>query len=507
MMKKENKDYIVLMAMILTTLLSKMLGMVRDMLIAGDYGITYEADAFFIASRIPNNFFDFALSAAVVSTFIPIFNRTIHQKSEKEAFQYANHFLTFALILSGAVAFVLLILPEPLVSIFGPGLGVEASKLAAELTRYMAPVVIFATITFTFVGLMQSYGHYVMSSAISIFSNAVVIVYLMTLNSNFGLVGLAVAFTIGWGVQAVVQMPMMAREGYIYKPQLNLRSSDMRDTIRMTGPVLFSTWAQPASAMIISILASYYSGGVALMEYANRVYIIISGVLVYTITNYVFPKLSKTFSQKNKKGFGHVIEKSLELFIYFGLPVVFITVLFSEEMIRVLFERGLFDRTATVRAGRILGVFIWGLMGLGFKEILNRVYFAMGNSRLPLWITLVGIGLNLPLSIGLGRLMGLEGLALGATLSMVFSSGIMLAISIRRGLIANWVEFIKRFLSILFVDTVLFYGLSRILPTLQYGTLKTVVIMGGITLAYFACHVGLLKILKVGIPSLQMESY
>lgn len=193
MIKKDFREYSVLAIMIGTTLFGKMLGMVRDMLIANDYGISYEADAFFVASRIPNNFFDFALSAAVVSTFIPIFNRIMHREGKEEAFKYASHFLSFAMAIAVVVSAVLIIFPGPIVSVFGPGLSEEAANLATTLTQYMAPVVIFATVTFTYVGLMQSFSHFTLPSAISIFSNLVVILYLIFLNPRFGLYGLAIA--------------------------------------------------------------------------------------------------------------------------------------------------------------------------------------------------------------------------------------------------------------------------------------------------------------------------
>lgn len=507
MSKKDTKEYMILIVMILTTLMGKMLGMVRDILIAGEYGITYEADAFFVASRIPNNFFDFALSAAVVSTFIPIFNRTLQRKGKDQAFEYANHFLTAAIAAAAVVGMVLAIFPGPVVNIFGPGLSEEAATLAAMLTRYMAPVVIFATITFTFVGLMQSHGKYVLPSAISIFSNAVVILYLIFLNPRYGLLGLAIAFTLGWAVQAIVQMPLMAKEGYRYKPTFNLKTTEMKDTLKMTGPVLLSTWAQPANTMIISILASFYMGGVSLMEYANRVYIIVSGVLIYTITNYVFPKLSKTFSQKDREGFGFVIERSLELFLYFGIPVVFIVMLFSQEMIRILFERGAFDAEATAASGAILMFFIWGLIGLGLKEILNRVYFAMGNSKIPLLMTLIGILTNIPLSIVLSKYMGLVGLALGSTLAMTLSALVMVVLAIRGGLIDNWSRFVKIFIKVLTVDLTLFLGIHLTVGSLQTSILWMLVQIAGLSLVYLFAHVFGLKLLKVGIPTIQMEKY
>lgn len=507
MSKKDSKEYMILIIMIITTLLGKMLGMVRDILIAGQYGITYEADAFFVASRIPNNFFDFALSAAVVSTFIPIFNRTMQRKGKEEAFEYANHFLTLAIAAAAVVGLILALFPEPIINLFGPGLSAEATKLAASLTRFMAPVVIFATITFTFVGLMQSHGKYVLPAAISIFSNAVVILYLILLNPRYGLMGLAIAFTVGWAVQALVQMPLLGKEGYWYKPSLKVNSIEMKDTLKMTGPVLISTWAQPVNAMIISILASFHPGGVSLMEYANRVYIIISGVLIYTITNYIFPKLSKTFSKEDRKGFGFVIERSLELFIYFGVPVVFIVMLFSREMIGILFERGAFDADATKASGAILMFFIWGLIGLGLKEILNRVYFAMGNTKVPLWMTLIGILANIPLSIVLSNRMGLIGLALGSTLSMTLSALVMVIFTIRAQLIDNWRRFAQILIKTLIVDFILFIGIHMGVGTLETSVFMMLIQIAVLSMVYLAAHILGLKLLKVGIPTIQMRMY
>lgn len=505
MIKKDLKEYSVLAIMIGTTLFGKMLGMVRDMLIANDYGISYEADAFFVASRIPNNFFDFALSAAVVSTFIPIFNRIMHRKGKEEAFKYANHFLSFAMAIAVVVSGILIIFPGPIVSVFGPGLSEEAAKLATTLTQYMAPVVIFATVTFTYVGLMQSFSHFTLPSAISIFSNLVVILYLIFMNPRFGLYGLAIAFSLGWFIQALIQMPVMKKEGFVFRPALHLKSEAMRDTLRMTGPVLVSTWAQPVNAMIITVLASFYAGGVSLMEYANRVYIIISGVLIYTITNYIFPKLSKTFSSDDRVAFMGVVQRSVILFLYFGIPIVFLVTLYSSETIQILFLRGAFTEHAAETTSIILSFFIWGLIGLGIKEILNRVYFAMGNTKLPLIITVIGILINIPLSLLLSSFMGLNGLALASTVSMTLVTMVMMVVAMRQNIVSSVGILAKTTSKIIIVDCVLFLAFS--LLGISFGDRLLALVVELIFKAgvFMVLHVLILKTLKIGIPVIQMR--
>lgn len=499
-MKLKTHEYSILLFMVITTLLGKFLGLFRDMMIASAYGTSVSADAFFVASRIPNSFFDFALSAAIASTFIPIFNRIMKKNGKEESFEYTNRFMSFVLLVAFLVTGLLILFSKQVVGIFGPGLTDEGAALAIHLTKLMAPIVIFASVTYTYTGLMQSFDHFHMPAAVSIFSNALVIVYLLTLQKQFGLHGLAIAFTLGWFVQSLIQMPMMAKEGYRLKPTLKLRTPDMRDTLQMSLPILLTSWAQPITALVTTSLASFTGGGVSMMEYATRVYIIISGVLIYSITNYVFPKLSKAFSGNEQETFRRTISNSIIFFTYFAVPIIALVIAFRADIIDILFGRGAMTSDITSSIGDLLGILMLGLYAMGIKEIYSRVYFSMGDTKTPMKITLLSIAISVPTSFALYPLFDLKGLAIASTLSVIFMA-LLMANHMRRRL--TMTHPIAVSIKVLCVDAILFYALHTLYGSIEAnGLLLQIALISGLSILFLALHALLLFVLKQGIPKI-----
>jgi putative peptidoglycan lipid II flippase len=505
MIKENKKEYSILLIMIAMTLLSKFLGLYRDMLMASSYGVSMETDAFFVASRIPTYFFDFALSAAVVSTFIPIFNQIKARKDNKEAFIYANQFMSLGILLALISTLLLLVFPQVIVRIFGPGLNKETLEYAAVLTRVMSPVVIFAFITYTYVGLLQSFEHFNIAAIISVFSNLAVIIYMLFFSKDYGLTGLAVAFTIGWLIQSLVQLPVMKKEGYQFKFNFHWKNPSMKKTLSMSLPALIITWAQPLSTLISSVLASFYSGGVTVMEYAMRVFIIVTGVLVYSITNYIFPKLSTLYDPLNLRPFKEMAERTLRFFIYFALPVTLLLSYFSLEVVEILFLRGEFTPEQAALTGLLLRGLSFGLLGTGVREILNRIYFAIGDTKTPLKVTIIGLIFNVVLALLMSHLWGLRGLAFAVALTMILTSAYQWFLAWRTRVILLTKDSVVTLLKIIFVDLLLLATLVFLNIHGQGGILLKLIMLSVTGLLFMFLHIVILKLLKVSLPQIKKE--
>ena len=215
----ENKDHSTrtISVVMAITLLGKVLGLFRDHLMAVHYGTTgMEAKAFYIASRIPRVFFDVVFASAIAACFIPVFSEYLTQRGKKEAFRFGSNFLSVMALLTAVLTVLGILFAQPLVTLFADGYDPQTAELAASLTRVMFPTVLFTGVAFSFVGVLQSLGEFNVPALISVVSNLVIILYYLTLDQQFGIYGLAVAFLVGWFLQAAVQVPSLRRLGFRY---------------------------------------------------------------------------------------------------------------------------------------------------------------------------------------------------------------------------------------------------------------------------------------------------
>ena len=215
--------------MVIATMLAKVMGMVRDIFFAGNYGTGIEASAFLNASRIPLLFFDLTLGAAILSTFIPVFNRYLEKGDKKGAFDFSNSFINLVVIISTAFCIIGVIFAKNLADFIAPGMSVEARTLTSQLLMVLLPTTIFTSLAFAFVGILQSFDEFNIPAIISLVSNLAVIIYLLFLNKTYGIFGVAVAMLIGWSLQVFVQIPSLIKKGYRYRFILNLRNDGILD--------------------------------------------------------------------------------------------------------------------------------------------------------------------------------------------------------------------------------------------------------------------------------------
>ena len=278
------------------TLLGKVLGLFRDHLMAVHYGTTgMEAKAFYIASRIPRVFFDVVFASAIAACFIPVFSEYLTQRGKKEAFRFGSNFLSVMALLTAVLTVLGILFAQPLVTLFADGYDPQTAELAASLTRVMFPTVLFTGVAFSFVGILQAMDRFNIPALISTVSNLVIIGYFFFLDERFGVYGLAGAYLLGWLLQAVVQAPSLRQLDFRYRPDFSFRSEGMRKAFALMGPVMISTWVQPINLTINTKFGSrlYEGAGVSAMEYSTNLYLVIAGVFVLSVTNVIFPKLSR----------------------------------------------------------------------------------------------------------------------------------------------------------------------------------------------------------------------
>ncbi len=428
MNNKQNQAVKTVSIMFLLTFSAKILGQLREILAANAYGTGDIANAYQAASQIPLLFFEISLGAAISSTFIPVFNEIMQRNGREKAFRFSSNFVWIVSAIAALFSFVGILFSEQIIGIVAPGLNEAAKGMAVNILQIMLPIMIFTAASYSFAGILQSLEEYNTPAAMSLVSNLLVIFYFVFLNRYFGVYGLALFVVLGWVLQLVILLPALKKKNYRLSLVFRPGDTGILKTAKLAVPVLVSVWVQPINSMININLASYLNDGqaVSALSYANKLYVIISGVFTLVLTNYIFPQMSRLHTDNDKEGFASMLKSSLRIVALIVTPIMVLFVTLSTPIIRLIYQRGAFDQLSTRLTATALLFYSLGMLGLGLVEVLNKSFYAMQKSKVPMRVSVIGISLNILLSILLSRMMGLGGIALASSVAMTAMAAMLL---------------------------------------------------------------------------------
>ena len=386
------------------TLISRILGYFRDILIAFFLGASIFADAFFVAFRLPNTFRRLFAEGTFNAAFIPSYTSArIENKTKGKRF--ADDILGSLLLILILIVTVVEIFTPYLVFIIAPGFVENSIKfnLAVELTRITFPFLIFISLSSFFSGILNSNNKFAAAAAAPIILNIILILSLIIsykLNLNF-----ANQLSYGVTLAGVLQLVFLFFVTFkFYKPTLNLKlkaNNKVKNFFKKLLPSIFSSGITQINILIGTIIASYETGAVSYLYYADRIYQInlaIAGIAVGTVS---LPALSKAFKNRNIKKLSNIQSKSFELSLLLSIPASLGLILASEEIVNSLFGYGSFAETDVKLTADALKYFGYGVPAFALVKILSNFFFARDNTKTPLYISIFIVIINIFISVSL----------------------------------------------------------------------------------------------------------
>ena len=332
-------------------------------------------------------------------------------------------------------------------------------------------------------------------------SNLVIILYFFSLDSRFGIFGLAAAYLLGWFLQGAIQVPPLARLGYRYRPGLALRSEGMKKVFALMGPVMVATWIQPITQAISSRFGSrlYDGGGVAALEYASNLYLVIVGTFILSVTNVIFPRLSRLTAGGKEGEFRETLRQTTHTSLFFVLPMSVGLMVVAQPLVSLIYGGGEFDAFSVEITATALTWMSLGMGGYAVQNVLSRAYFARQNGTGPLVAGAVSIGVNILLCLALTQRFQVAGLAAATAVTSTVYALLLLLPMQRRGegvLDRDMVRDVGKMLLCSLAMGVLAWlsvnWLSGVLPDSKLGELLTLGLCALIgAAAYFAMAFGL----------------
>lgn len=406
--------------MVFVTLLAKVLGLLRDMLLASTFGTGISAAAYEAASRLPITLFDFALGGVVTAAFIPIFNELMVKEGREKAFAFANRYFNLVLIITLIICISGMIFSYPLVSFLAPDASDAVKSLATPLSRIMFPMIIFTGVAYCYVGVLQSFEKYTLPAIMSLVSNFVMVLYFYTLSSKFDVWGLSVALVIGWFLQAAIQAPAAHKLGFRFRPTLKLKDGYLLRSIKMALPILVCSWLQPVCNVINTRFASGFEGdsGITMVNYANRLYIIIVGIFSFVATNLLFPRLSRSEAKGDSEGARSFAAASIKILLYLMIPLAAGIFFLAEPLTRIIYMRGKFTAHDAEMTALVLKYLALGIPFMSANEVLTKLFFAKQKVKAPMLASIASIAVNLAIVTVLVKTIGFGGIAISSSITI-----------------------------------------------------------------------------------------
>lgn len=485
------------------TFLAKVCGLVRDMLIAAFFGTGMEADAYLTATKLPTTLFDLVIGGVISAAFIPIFNGVLKKEGKKEALRFANRFIGMVLLITGLITILGIAFSNKLIWFMAPDFDLATHNLAMQLSSIMFPMIILTGLAFSFVGILQSFGEYNIPAIMSLVSNLAVILYFFLFGKKFGVYGLAVTMVIAWGLQAAIQVPSLIKFEFKFRPSINFKDKNVKSAMKLALPMLVSTWVQPLYTIVNTRLASGIERGVSSLEYANRLYIVITGVFSFVITNLIFPKMSRAYVAGNREEAKEMLVTSIKAVTLIILPITAVIAVLAKPVIALLYQHGGFTYADTLNTSGALSCYAFGMIALAYNEILSKSFFSMQNSKTPMVNAIISMFANIITAYILSPKMGISGLAVAAAtgsyvnaiLNYIFMKRYYKDLLSRKDIL----NILKSLASAILMSAVMAF-IYRYMPLTEETSLKRVIVILLTTVsAGFLTYAALCFVLKIDI--------
>lgn len=407
------------------------MGLLRNAVLASTFGTGQELDAYFAAFRLPDAIFQLVVGAALASAFIPYFTAKFTNESSEAAWRLASAVLTWFTLAGAVIAGIGFLAAPWLVPWMVHGFPPETQELTVQLTRVMLASSVFFCASVVLTGVLNARYHFALPAVAPLLYNLSIIAGTLWLVEPMGVFGPAWGVTIGAALHLLVQVPALQRIGMRYTLLTEPRSAGVGDVLRLMGPRVLSLASLQVNWLVMIFLASTLgSGSITALSYAWAVTMLPLSLVGMAPATAAFPTLAYTAAKQDWVRYQRMITTVLRLVFFVAIPASIGLALVRYPLVKLLFERGNFDARSTQLTSSALLFFALGLLAHVTLEVASRGFYALQNTRTPLFFAVVGMVSNAGLSFLLIGSMGTPGLALASTLSVTLeATGLLLTLA------------------------------------------------------------------------------
>lgn len=398
---------------------SRIIGLFRDRVFAHQFGAGNVLDAYYAAFRIPDLIYNLIIIGALSAGFIPVFMKVL-TKDKKKAWELTNNIINILGITLIILCSLLFIFTPQLMRYIVPGFDAEKTKITILLTRIMFLSPVLLGLSGIVSGVLQSLKSFFVYALTPIMYNLGIIIGALLLVPLYGIKGLAIGVIIGAFFHLVIQLPILYKHGFRYKPILNWRDSNVKKIGKLMIPRTLGLAAAQLNLLVITILASTLTtGSLAIFNFANNLQYFPIGIIGFSFAIAAFPTLSQLVAENKKIEMIEHLSQTIRQILFFIIPITIIFLLLRAQIVRVVLGTGQFDWEATKATGNALAFFSLSLFAQCLIPLLARAFFALHDTWTPFVIAFISALINIIFSLILKDTMGVSGLALAFSLAMI----------------------------------------------------------------------------------------
>lgn len=412
-MSKAARATVLLM---IVTIVSKILGLFRDSVLASAYGTGKYAAVYSTANSISTILFA-VIGTALATSLIPLYNKLASEDSTERAMGFLNSVVNLVVIVCLSIAGLGIIFAGPLVKVFAPGYQGDVYTLCVQYTRILLPSIVFVGLANIFTSYLQIKKRYVIPGFIGMPYSIIIIVsiYLSLKTSPMVLV---IGTLIAISAKALFQLPFVYKEGYRYRPKINLKDPVMKDMMILILPVVIGVGANQINSIVDKSLASLLGTEVvASFSYAIKLYEFVQALFITSILAVIYPRLSSMIVSDRMDSFLNSLKKTMNVIIVALVPIIVGCIVLSRQIVEVLFQRNAFTSKDTTMTASILWIYVIGILAFALRDVLTRGFYSMEDSKTPMINSIISIVFNISLNLILVKPLGYKGLAIATAVS------------------------------------------------------------------------------------------
>ena len=420
------------------TAFSRVLGLVREQVIAWYFGASMATDAYNVAFRIPNLLRDMFAEGALSSAFVPVFKERLVHNDKSQAFRLANAVSGGILLVVGLVVLIGIIAAPAIVYLIAHGFvnNPEQFALTVSLTRLMAIYLLLVSFSALAMGMLNSFGQFGLPAASPAMFNVGSILSVLLLYHLFDvpIYAVAIGVVIGGIGQLVIQLPSLFRLEYRFKPRIDFLDEGVKKVIRLFTPIVIGMSAGRVNIMLNVLLASFLAtGSITYLSYAFRLMHFPLGVFAVALGTVALPNAAEKVARGDMEGLRRTYRQAINLNLLLILPSVCVLAIWGERIVGLIFQHGAFSEADMINTAWALKHYSYGLLGFAAVRVTTPIFYALGDSKLPMRISIFTIVLNMLLYWPMIKLYDFAGLAAASSISAIVNWLLLLYYLPRKG--------------------------------------------------------------------------
>ena len=408
----------------LGTAISRVTGLLREMVLAHLFGASMFMDAFRVAFNIPNLLRDELAEGSLTPSFIPIYSEYSEKKSRGEADKFASIIINNFLFITLVISIIGILISPFLVKLIAFGFTGEKFSLAVSLTKIMFPFLIFVTISAIFMGILNYHGRFFTTGFAPVFFNLGIIVFSWFLYTKIGIIGAAIGVITGAVLHLLYQLIWTLKDGFRLRFKLNFLHPDFLRVVKIMLPIAIGFAAGKINTIVNTLIASFLeTGSISYLSYSYRLVHLPVGIIGVAIANVVLPTLSKELSQG--RGGANTIKCAMKLTISIIIPLAILLFLLADFIVKLIYEHGNFTANDTIFTASCLRFYAPAIIGFSLTRVFASIFYSMKDSKTPFFVGLGAVAVNLIIALTLKNILGVNALALAVSVSSCINALIL----------------------------------------------------------------------------------